>query len=413
MDKRAIIKLHPNKIKKMKNKNKLNTATLSPSRLSFRALLAIALSTLLVVSSLGFSSMVQADQYDDKINSIQQQNSSAQSSINSLQVQADSYKDAINKYEKKITRLQKIIDKNVAQQRSLQKQINTAQIKLDKQKAFLSKSVRNMYVSDNLSTVEMLATSRNLSDFVDGETYRAAVQSKIQATLKEITKLQNDLRDKKGTVDELLRDQRAQQSQLDNSRAKQAQLLNYNQGQQNSYTAKLAANNKKIQQLRAAQAAAYASTIGSGGTSTTNSAISFKNYSAAQSCGGGYTYCWAGLDEDVNDPWGFNYARECVHYVLDVLDRNGYYIPQFPSGGGNANNWVYFTTLVGAARLVSSPQRGDVAYMPVGSLGHVGVVEYVNGDGTVHISQMNYTPGLYTTMDLYITQGIQFLRFHK
>jgi len=55
--------------------------------------------------------------------------------------------------------------------------------------------------------------------------------------------------------------------------------------------------------------------------------------------------------------------------------------------------------------------------MATGGVGHVGIVEHNYGDGWVRISQYNYavydeTP-MYSTIDLQITSGTQFLRFHK
>jgi surface antigen len=276
-----------------------------------------------------------------------------------------------------------------------------------------------MYVDGTPTTLEMLATSKNLSDFVDKQEYRTAVQNQLQATLKKIADLQNQLKEQKQRVDELIADLKNQKVQLNSTKAQQKHLLALNQSQQASYNAQLSRNNQKIADLKAQQAAAFAALSGNGGTSPVGSWIQFKNLTGPQNCGGGYRYCYnpdgslTYLDQFVNDPWGFYYARECVHYVLSSLANRGYYIPRFPAGGGNAYQWVPFTTSVGAATLVTQPRAGDVVYMPIGALGHVAIVDWVNGDGTVHVSQMNWYPGKYNTMDLYITSGIQVLRFHK
>src|SRR6266511_2916509 len=112
-----------------------------------------------------------------------------------------------------------------------------------------------MYVEGQITTIEMLATSKNLSEFVDKEEYRNTIKNKIQATLKSINDLQNKLKEQKLQVEHLLGDQKTQQAQLDSSRAQQAGLLNLNQSQQADFNSKIAANQSQISGLRKQQAA--------------------------------------------------------------------------------------------------------------------------------------------------------------
>ena len=361
----------------------------------------------------GARSSVLADTYDDKINALKAQNAQNQSNLGNLQSEASTYQEAIAQLQAQIGALQASIDANTARQTELEGQITTAQAELDQKKAFLASNVKAMYVDGTPSNIEILANSHDLSEFVDKQEYRSTVQHQLQDTMTKITALQKQLRDQQTEVVRLLGEQKSQQNQLASDRAQQDNLLALNEGQQADYTAQIRANNSQQKVLESQQRAAYAASLGAGGRSTANSSIKFKNMSAPQDCGGGYRYCDTYLDQRVSDPWGFGYARECVHYVLSSLANDGKFIPAFPPGAGNAYQWVPFTTRTGAAVLVSDPQPGDVAYMPLGGLGHVGMVDYVNDDGTVHISQMNYYPGRYSTMDLYITPGVQFLRFHN
>jgi surface antigen len=253
-----------------------------------------------------------------------------------------------------------------------------------------------------------LATSKNLSEFVDKQEYRTAVQRKLQDTLVKIADLQKKLQSQKQEVADLLSQLEAQQSQLDSDRAQQQSLLNANESQQSAYAAQVRANNSQIAKIQAERAAALARITGSGGKSAVGSPVKYKNFTTSYStCGGGYSYCWAGFDDLVSDPWGLGYAHECVHFAADWLARHGRSVPQFAGGGGgNADHWANYGTVV------SSPQYGDVAYMPIAPVGHVGIVTGVNDDGTVHVIQMNWpVGGYYSEMDLYITPGIQLIRF--
>lgn len=357
---------------------------------------------------------VHADSYDTQIKALQEQNASSQTALNSLIGAASDYKDAINKLQTQINSVQAGINDNQAQQASLQRQIIDAQNQIDHERSVLAIDIKTMYVDGTPSTLEILANSKDLSDFVDKQEYRTSVQNKLQDSLTKIAALQKDLQAKKDTLAELLKDLQAQQAQLADARSQQAQLLAYNQNQQASFATQIKANNAQMVTLRAQQAAALARLTGAGGKSPVGSSVVYRNMTGPQSCGGGYEYCAYGLDDWVSDPWGLHYARECVHYVADELALRGYYIPYgLFASRGNAYQWVGTATSAGAATLVSNPQAGDVVYLPIGSLGHVAIVDAVNSDGTLHVSQMNWYSGKYNTMDLVVTSNLQFLRFHK
>lgn len=402
MHKRDTIVLFTKKIKTMKTKVSQHITT----RFNV-GLLALSSAVLIGGSFMpSLRQVVAADAYQDQIKALQSQNADAQGKVGDLQAQASTYQDQINNLQSQIDGLQNSINANVAQQASLQQQIVAAQAEIDKERAILASDVKAMYVDGTPTTLEVLATSKNLSEFVDKQEYRTTVQNKLQDTLKKIAELQKQLQTQKTQVEQLLREQQTQQAQLDANRGQVQQLLNLNQSQQADYTNQLKANNAKISQLQAIERAMYARATGTGGTSPVGYPVKYKNFSTSYSkCGGGYSYCWAGFDQQVSDPWGLGYAHECVHYVADSLTRSGRHVPNM-AGAGNANQWINYGTQV------SNPQRGDVAYMPMPGVGHVGIVEYVNDDGTVHISQMNWPyGGYYSEMDLYITSGIQFIRF--
>lgn len=370
------------------------------------SLLALSAAVLIgggMVSSL--RPTVLADSYTDQINALSAQNSKSQAAIAGLQGQAASYQAIIDGLQSQINSLQASISQNQAQQAALQQQITDDQNEIDKEKAFLASDVKSMYVDGTPTTLEVLATSKDLSDFVDKQEYRTSVQNKLQSTLVKIAALQKKLQAQKAQVEQLINQLQTQQAQLASDQSQQQQLLNDNESQQASYVAQVQANNAQIAQIQRERAAAIARISGSGGQSAVGSPIKYKNFWTSYStCGGGYSYCWAGYDQIVSDPWGLNYAHECVHFVADWLSRHGYQVPNM-AGSGNANQWV------GHATVVTDPQVGDVAYMPIAPVGHVGVITSINGDGTYHIQQMNWpVGGYYSEMDLY-PQNITFLRF--
>lgn len=84
-----------------------------------------------------------------------------------------------------------------------------------------------------------------------------------------------------------------------------------------------------------------------------------------------YTPTYAGNGYD----WGW-----CTWYAAA---RSG-----APSNWGNANTWAYYARLSGW-NVSSTPTAGAIFQTPSGWAGHVGIVERVNGDGTMYVSDMN------------------------
>ena len=256
--------------------------------------------------------IVHADSIQQQIDNLDAQNSQKQDTVNSLQLQATSYQDAINKLQKQIDGIQNAIAASEARQNQLQKEIDADQAKINQQKKVLGEDLKAMYVGGSMTTVEMLATSKNLSDFVNAETYDSAVQGKIQDTLNQITALENQLEDQKTQVQQLLQTQQAQQAQLDSDQSQQNQLLAMNQNQQATYNSQIKANQSKIGALEAEQAAInaqYAQSVyvkpsgGAGG----NCDIGQGN--------GGYPLAWCNPPKDSIYDSNSLQNRECTSFA--------------------------------------------------------------------------------------------------
>jgi surface antigen len=369
----GILKTSINKIKTMQNKIKKVSNRFQNFRLP-KPVAAIALCALMVTA--GATPLVRADQFDQQIQALQDQNSGASATVDQLQSQASSYQGAINQLNAQISGLQAQIDSNQAQQASLATEITAKQDEITHQKAVLGEDVKAMYVDGQITTIEQLATSKDLSDFVDKQEYRNTVQSKIQDTLKQITALQQQLQAQKVQVDQLLADQKAQQTQLASAQAQQSGLLALNQSQQASFTQQIQANSGKIADLRKQQIAANARFIGGAAGS-------------GPACGGGYPAKWCEVGQDtVFDSWGM-YNRECVSYTAFRVAASGRTMPPWGwNGVGNANQWDDDARNAGIP-VDGNPRAGDVAISNSGAFGHAMYVESVNGNGTINISQYN------------------------
>ncbi len=350
--------------------------------------------------------LVRADSYQQQINTLNAQNSQAQGNLSSLGLQATSYQDQIAQIQTQINTLQAAIQANQARQADLQQQIVADQAKIAQEKQVLGDDIRTMYTSGQMSTIEELATSKSLSDFVDAEAYRSAVADSIQTTLKEVTSLQIQLQSQKVEVEQLLSTQTLQQNQLSSEQTQQNQLLAMNQQQQDQYNQKIAGNNAQISRLRAAQAAANASigraahVVGASGGSGGDCDIGQGN--------GGYPMSWCNASQDsVTDANGFP-NRECTSfadwYFTSVEGQTGFTVSGNAGWWWETSNYTAFTWSQGTVKVgalgiePSSSLNAPVPSLHGGFYGHVMIVKALPGqtfggqyvpDGYVLVASMN------------------------
>lgn len=350
----------------------------------------------LLVSGLGVSSLVGANSYQDQIRQLERQNQANREAVNHLRSIAVSYQDAISKLRTQISELSTQIANNEAQQADVQRQIEEAQAELDRQKNVLGKNIRAMYLEGQISTVEMLATSKNLSEFVDKEAYRGAVQRQVQETLVKIAELQNQLSQKKQEIQALLAEQNKQRTSLDAARAEQASMLAMNQNQQADYNNQTKSNQAKISELNALIAAQRnANNIRPDGgyyfirfpgsiRDFDPHDYPYKNYGFSMSTqsGCGNPDPNTGM-RDSTDKWGYC-TRQCTSYAAWAVEASG---RSAPIGYGNAKNWV---SRAPASYVHRTPQVGDVAVSTAGTWGHVMYVEAVDtSNRRIYVSQYN------------------------
>jgi surface antigen/peptidoglycan hydrolase CwlO-like protein len=319
-----------------------------------------------------------------QISKLNSQNAAAQQSLGQLTSQAASFQDTINQLQAQISALQQLIDANLAKQQELQAEIDKNQAELDRQRALLGQDIKAMYIDGQPSSIEMLATSKSLSDFVDKQEYRTSVQNKIQDTVKKINELQAQLKTQKTEVDDLVSTEQSENAQLASTKAQQQQMLNYNKSQQATYNQQIASNRSNISSLYARLAAL--------------NNVSGQSIIMSGTCGGGYpataTSNWGHWgcnypQDNTYDNWAM-YNRECVSYgaymMYTVHGRSAY-------GWGNAYQWINAARNAGY-RVDQTPEDGAIAvrgidYNTYGDVGHVMYVDSANGDGTITVEEYN------------------------
>lgn len=345
---------------------------------------------LIAVFGAGFvmTPFASADNISSEINRLQQENAEYNDKIAKLEDQAVGYEDAIKKLAAKIAALQGKINENTRQQERLKTEIAEAEKELQQQKELLGQNIRTMYLEGDMSTLEMLASSKDLSDFVDKEQYRNAVQDKIKVTLEKIQALRLKLKSQKDAVDLLLKEQVAQRGQLDASRQQQHSMLAYNESQREAFNKKTEKNDERISELIAAQRQANFKPDGGyyflrfpGNAQDINP----TNYPYA-SAGFGMSPGPGCVDNDGPDKWGYC-TRQCVSFAAWAVEASGRDAPMYY---GNARDWVSAAYARGIP-VYRTPKPGDVAISTSGYWGHAMYVKSVSGDS---FYSLEYNGGL-------------------
>lgn len=345
--------------------NKFKSKTII-DRLRSTPVLVLSSIVLICIVFIIIPKLARADSYQAQINALNQQNSSAQSSISSLQGIASNYQQEVNGLQSQINAIQSAIAANQSKQSVIQSQIVANKAQLVTQKSILSNDIRTMYVNGQLTPVEMLATSNNISSFVDQQAAYNAVEQKIMDTLSRINKLQKTLKDQQVQIAALLQTQQTQNQTLLNDQNQVNQLLSYNQQQQGQYNQQIQTNNSKIAALEAEQAAANASVAryvklgslppssgGSGGACDLGEG------------NGGYPMALCNAPKDsILDNAGFP-NRECTSfanwYFTNIEKQTGFNV------SGNAG-WWYLTSNYPAVTWSGGVTPGALGIEPSSSL---------------------------------------------
>ncbi len=340
-------------------------------KIQFKTKILASICCLVLVLGL-VPSVVLADEYDDKINALNEKINQNQTAVNQKQAEANTLHNKLAVLQGQINSAQAELNVTKLQIAQTNEQLKKANEDLEKQKKILKENMVVMYKQGNISTLELLASSDNLSDYVSKQEYLSAIRQKVNENLVKIDQLKRELDEKKHKLDILAFQQKAQVDNIDRQRDEQQSILSKTQGEEAAYQQLVSSDKADVAKLKAQQAAAIA-------------ARSSNNV-----YGGTGGYPWAHLVQDSGaDPWGF-YYRECTSYAAWRRANIGRPIPAWGRmGPADAKTWPNWARNFGY-RVDSSPEVGAIAVYGGGRYGHVMIVESIKNNGaTVHVSEYN------------------------
>lgn len=313
---------------------------------------------------------VFARDYDAEINAKEREAAGYNNEADRLGAVAGTLQEALKQLNNQAAAIQKNIDKSQQKYDGLVAAIEQNKRDIQTNRDALGDILADMYVDDQISPLEMLASSENIGDFIDKQEQRSNMQQALNGKINDINKLQKKLNDNKKSVELVLRDQKTQRKTLADKQAERSDLLRRTKNDQSAYKQLASKRNAEIQKLREEQRQANAQTFQGGAIP------------AGSRGGGGYPAIWAnGPMDAMVDSWGY-YSRQCTSYAAFRFAQDGKFMP---TAIGNASAWASYP----GAKIGSTPRAGAIGQTTAGYYGHVLYVESVNGDGTITVSDYN------------------------
>jgi peptidoglycan hydrolase CwlO-like protein len=392
----------------------MNLRTTTPVSKSLALKWGVALLAVVIVVTAGFmwvNRPVSADQYDDKIRALQADMSRYQAESNRLNAEATTLANALAQITNEKNALQAQVNLSQNQYDQLIIKIADTEKQIADNQNALGSTLASLYVDDDISPIEMLASSKDISEFLNKQEFRNSIKKELSTTINRVRDLKTQLTTQKTEVETVLATQKTARDTLVAKESEQASLVAQTRNDEAAYQGLIQSSATQIAEARATQAALTKRTVSTGGYNLLSSGL-LPAYVTAEAYGmwnnsncamsgymstGGVSY----LSPSGKDGRGYG-CRQCASYVAWKINEEKGYWPSW----GNASSF-------GSKGTATSPKAGTVAVLYDGGPGHVAWVEtdpYIStigqlrGKSVIQISQYNFNYGagygMYSTMEV-------------
>ena len=178
---------------------------------------------------------VFAQSFQDQISTIDAQIKQYEGEIARLQAEGDTLQNKLAIITNEKNALQAEIDKNEQQKSQLQADIQANEEKLERQKRTLNKTVAQIYANGDTTPIVMLASSKNIGEYVSAQEVRGSVRDQMKTAMDQVKKLKAELAQQKKDIEALIAQQLAQREQIAAKEKEQANLLEATRGEEAAY----------------------------------------------------------------------------------------------------------------------------------------------------------------------------------
>lgn len=329
------------------------------------------------------SLLKQKDQLAQQLQQAQDAAANKAKEVSSLSTQVSSLSKDIQTTESKILETSEQIGTAQKSIEQLSTDIDQKNKELDRLKQQLNNAVVEIYRSSSRSDLELLFQSDSLGESVKQQQYLEAIQGQVSVIYSKVRAIKKSMEDqkssqeaKKAELDQLKSNQESYKTSVEYQKSQKDKILNMSVAQKAQYEQNAEKLKAEITKISSAIYSERQKRL-TGGREILG--------------GGGSGYPYGAID--VPDAWGF-LTRECTSYAAWYWNvRLGKKFINTRPGEGSAWNWPALARDQGYS--VSSTARvGAIITWGKGGLtsqwGHVAIVEGVNSDGTIDLSEYNW-----------------------
>ena len=309
---------------------KLRSTTSAKMSFTKRLLIVLGVVTVGFAAPIQITQNVFANPYDSRIQALQEDIDAYQQKATELSSQKRTLGNELEKLSNEKNTIQAQVDVSQAKYDQLVLQIKETEQRIKDNQDALGETIADLYVDDNISPIEMLASSGTIGDFLDKQEYRISIRDQLASTITKIKDLKKELETQKQDVERVLADQKVQRDALAAKEAERQNLLDKTRGEESAFQALISEKSQELDKLKDEQAAYFTRL-----TASTNASIV-----AGDSNKGGYpAYLANNAQDSLVDPWGM-YNRECVSYTAWKVHQAYSNMPYW-GGIGNAWQWAF------------------------------------------------------------------------
>lgn len=272
-----------------------------------------------------------ADKYDDRINAIQREIDQFQAQAAQLRDKGDTLQVKLDALTSEKAQIQGTIDLSQAQFDKLQAQIKQTLQDIEDNKDALGEIIANLYIDGKVSPLEMLASSKNIGDYVDKQEYQTSVREELTKTIDKINDLKTQLEKQKADVEVVLANQTRARDALSVKEAEQAELVRQTRGEEAAYQQLInsgAAEQNKLREQQSVQRALEAAQNRGGGVVSIGGSSGGYPWNQSNCSVGSDALSRGGSNGVGGDGWGYG-CRQCASYVAWRIGQHTGFIPTY------------------------------------------------------------------------------------
>ncbi len=325
----------------------------------------------------------QRDQLSDELEKVESSSKAKQQEIRSLSSQIKSLEQDIKNTEQKISETNGQISATESTISSLDSKIKKKTEELNTLKKKINAALVEIYRFSARSDWELLLGGDTLGENSNQVKYVEAIQIQVKSMYNDLLKIKEDLDKEKS-------DQEAKREELNNLKQRQEE---YKKGSEYQVSQK-----DKLMSMTEQQKEEYDALAQKLQREISNVSAEIYNERLRQTIGGGWQLGGGGSGYPFScglvDPWSF-YTCQCTSYAAWYWNvALGKSWTNTRPGSGSAYNWPALAadqgySVSGTPRVGAIISWGQGLY-PGDQWGHVAIVEGVNSNGTINISEYNY-----------------------